>query len=111
VIFDYTPEVTGNHSVYYNFYIPEFKLEQQFMICGRVIEPRVFLSLGKINFGPLLLGGKNKEIVYLKNLEEVPISFSFNKDSVKGEAEYGDSLKVNPMSGLVRPESEITVEV
>ena len=81
------------------------------MICGRVIEPRVFLSLGKINFGPLLLGGKNKEIVYLKNLEEVPISFSFNKDSVKGEAEYGDSLKVNPMSGVVRPESEITVEV
>ena len=33
-----------------------------------VIEPKVFLTLGKINFGPLLLGGKNKETVFLKNL-------------------------------------------
>ena len=71
----------------------------------------MFLSLGKINFGPLLLGGKNKETVYLKNLEEVPISFSFDKESVKGEAEYGESLKVHPISGIVRPESEIAVEV
>jgi len=29
----------------------------------------------KVNFGPLLIGGKNKEIVKLKNLEEVPIPF------------------------------------
>jgi hydrocephalus-inducing protein len=49
------------------------------MVCGRVIEPKVFLTLGKVNFGPLLLGGKNKETALLKNLEDVPISFNFDK--------------------------------
>ena len=62
------------------------------MIQGVVKEPRVFLDVGKVNFGPLLLGGKNKETVYLKNLEAVPIHFSFDKQSILGEPEYGNSL-------------------
>jgi len=62
------------------------------MIYGSVKEPKVFLDVGKVNFGPLLLGGKNKEIVHLKNLEDVPIQFSFDKQSIKGEPEYNDSL-------------------
>jgi hydrocephalus-inducing protein len=32
VIFEYSPETIGTHTVYYNFYIAEFKLEQQFLI-------------------------------------------------------------------------------
>jgi hypothetical protein len=27
---------------------------------GDVVEPNIFFDIGKINFGPLLLGGKNK---------------------------------------------------
>jgi len=42
-----------------------------------------------------VLGGKNKEIVKLKNLEHVPFTFSFDKASVKGDNDYGDSLAVN----------------
>jgi len=45
----------------------------------------VFFDTGKINFGPLLLGGKNKELIRLKNLEDVPLPFSFDKASIKGE--------------------------
>lgn len=30
VIFEYSPEQTGNHLAYYTFYIPEYKIEQQF---------------------------------------------------------------------------------
>lgn len=52
---------------------------------GEVREPNVFIDVGKVNFGPLLLTGKNKETVKLKNLEEIPIPFSFVKESIKGE--------------------------
>lgn len=49
------------------------------MIVGAVVEPNVFFDIGKINFGPLLIGGKNKEKIKLKNLEDVPIPYSFDK--------------------------------
>lgn len=78
---------------------------------GKVIEPNVFFDVGKVNFGPLLIGGKNKEIVRMKNLEDVPMSFNFEKDSIKGESDSGDSLNVSPMSGTIRPQSEILVEI
>lgn len=41
--------------------------------------------MGKINFGPLLIGGKNKESVCLKNMEDVPLTFDFDKKSIIGE--------------------------
>jgi len=52
---------------------------------GTVIEPKVFFDVGKVNFGPLLLGGRNKETIKLKNLEEVAIPFNFEKESIKGD--------------------------
>ena len=54
----------------------------------------MFFDIGKINFGPLLLAGKNKEIINLKNLEDVPLAFSFDKESIKGEMEWSNSLKI-----------------
>jgi len=54
----------------------------------------------------LLLQGKNKETVKLKNLEDVPIAFAFERDSIKGENDYGDSLQVIPMSGVIKPLSD-----
>lgn len=78
---------------------------------GSVIEPNVFFDVGKVNFGPLLLGGKNKEIVHLKNLETVPMSFNFERESVKGELDYADSLSVSPMSGVIPPQSDIPLEI
>jgi len=66
-----------------------------------VIEPNVFFDVGKVNFGPLLLGGKNREVVHLKNVEDVPMSFNFERSSVRGNVEYADSLMVSPMSGII----------
>jgi len=82
-----------------------------FMLVGTVIEPNVFFNVGKVDFGPLLIGGKNKEIVKLKNLEEVPISFNFDKASISGESDYGNSLIVFPISGQIKPNSEIAIEI
>jgi hydrocephalus-inducing protein len=83
----------------------------QFAVLGNVVEPNVFLDKGSINFGPLLLGGKNKETVTLKNLENIPFHFNFDKESLKGEPDFGDSISVHPMSGVINSDSEISVEV
>lgn len=57
--------------------------------------------MGMVNFGPLLIGGSNKKIIKLKNIEHIPFSFNFNKESVKGLPDSGDSLTITPMSGIV----------
>jgi hydrocephalus-inducing protein len=67
--------------------------------------------VGKVNFGPLLLGGKNKETIKLRNLEDVSIPFSFLKESVRGDVEYADSLIVHPMSGIINADSDVNIEV
>jgi len=61
------------------------------------------MEVGKVNFGPLLIGGKSKEIVKLVNQEHIPFSFAFSKSSIRGEDEYQDSLSIVPTSGTVPP--------
>ena len=45
------------------------------------------------------------------NQEDIPFSFNFSKESVKGSTDYGDSLRVNPMSGVVPAQSQIPIEI
>ena len=78
---------------------------------GNVVEPNIFFDVGKINFGPLLLGGKNKETVILKNLEEVPLAYHFERESIKGEIDSGNSLFVEPISGVVPSGGNTKIEV
>ena len=73
--FEYSPEIDGIHESYWTFEIPQFNILQYFLIVGIVQSPSIFIDVGKVNFGPLLLTGRNKEIVHIKNLEEVPIPF------------------------------------
>lgn len=72
MVFEYTPDGVGEHISYWNFKIPSEKICQPFLIVGHVIEPIVIFESGKINFGPLLLGGKNKEIINIVNQEHIP---------------------------------------
>ena len=37
------------------------------MVVGRVVEPNVLFETGKIQFGRLLLEGKNREVVNIIN--------------------------------------------
>lgn len=111
MIFEYSPELTGLHESYWTFEIPSEKIVKHFLIAGIVKEANVFIDVGKVNFGPLLLGGKNKEIVTLKNLDDLPIPFYFDKESIRGDPDFGDSLFVSPISGVVRENSEIPIEI
>ncbi len=60
MIFEYVPDLVGVHESYWAFEIASEKIIQYFLIVGNVMEPNVFFDIGKINFGPLLIGGKNK---------------------------------------------------
>jgi hydrocephalus-inducing protein len=111
MIFEYTPDLPGTHESYWTFEIPSEKIIQYFLVVGDVVEPNIFFDVGKINFGPLLLGGKNKEIVMLKNLEEVPLAFNFERESIKGEIDSGNSLSVEPMNGVVPAGGNTKIEV
>ena len=104
IIFEYTPEIQGTHEAFYIFEIPEHKIKEYFFIMGEVNDPNVFIDVGKVNFGPLLLKGRNKETVHIKNLEHIPFSFTFDKESISGDPEYANSLNVSPMSGVIRAE-------
>ena len=109
--FEYIPDNVGEHESYWNFKIPSEGIVQPFMVVGFVVEPIVLMETGKINFGPLLLGGKSRETVNLINQEHIPFTFHFNKDTIKENPDYGDSLQVSPLSGTVPPQSQIPVEV
>jgi len=111
IVFEYTPDMVGEHESQWIFRIPAENITQHFLVVGRVNEPNVLFETGKIKFGPLLLQGKNKEVVSLINQEHIPFSFSFAKESVKGSPDFGDSLRVNPVSGVVPAQSQIPVEV
>jgi hydrocephalus-inducing protein len=111
MIFEYKPEVPGLHESLWVFEIPTMNMKQYFLLVGRVIEPKVFFEVGKVDFGPLLLGGKNKETIKLKNLDYLPYQFNFNKASIKGDNDYGDSLSIEPLQGLLAAESEIPINI
>ena len=55
MIFEYLPDTIGNHESNWVFKIPSEKITHHFAFIGNVIEPNVFLEVGSINFGPLLL--------------------------------------------------------
>jgi len=111
MVFEYTPDQVGEHESRWLFKIPEMNIVQHFLIVGRVNEPNVLFEYGKIKFGPLLLQGKNKEVVKLINQEQIPFSFNFAKESIKGSPDYGDSLRVIPSSGVVPAQSELPLEI
>jgi len=111
MVFEYTPDSVGEHESKWLFKIPQENIQQHFLIVGRVNEPNVLFESGKIRFGPLLLQGKNKETVRIINQEEIPFAFNFARDSIRGSPDYGDSLKVTPVSGVVPAQSDLPIEV
>jgi len=111
MVFEYIPDNVGEHESHWIFRIPTENIVQHFLVVGRVNEPNVLFETGKIKFGPLLLQGKNREVVSLINQEHIPFSFSFAKESVKGSPDFGDSLRINPVSGVVPAQSQVPVEV
>ena len=70
-----------------------------------MVEPNVIFDVGKVDFGPILLQAKNKVTVNLKNLEDVPLVFNFDRESYHNP-ELGDSLIITPVSGVIKALSD-----
>lgn len=109
--FEYTPDTVGEHESRWIFRIPSENITAHFLIVGRVNEPNVLLESSRVKFGPLLLQGKNKEVIKIINQEHIPFAFNFTKESVRGNPDFGDSLKVSPMQGVVPALSDLPVEI
>ena len=96
----------------FNFVIPKHNLTQSFIVKASILQPKIFFNKSKIDFGPLLLAGKSKDTVYLKNLDNMPYSFNFLKSSIRGSSpsQYG-SLMVSPLSGEIAAGSTVPIKV
>ena len=83
-----------------------------FLLVGSIKEPEVELDRTRHNFGPLLLGQRARETLYLVNKEHIPFAFAFEKTSLG--AGFGDgpaTLDVAPLSGVVGPGAELPIEL
>ena len=109
--FEYLPTSLGQHESYWNFKVNSEKIVHKFLFVGVTRDPMILYNIGKVNFGPLLIGGKNKEIIQIINEEHLPYKFNFDKESIKGNINYGDSLFVNPMIGTLQPKSSTNIEI
>lgn len=97
---------------YWQFEIPSENIKEIFHFVGHVIEPKVFFNNARVNFGPLLLEGKGKESIILKNSDENSYSFAFTKKSIKGkDIKHANSLSVKPLSGIIPPNNEIKIDL
>ena len=111
MVFEYIPNSLGNHEAFWNFKIINENQIHKFICHGITREPMILFNVGKVNFGPLLLGGRQKETIQIINEEHLPYKFSFDKESIKGNVSYGDSLFVTPITGTLQPKSSTKVEI
>ena len=111
MVFEYTPNSLGQHEAFYNFKILSENQIHKFILHGITREPMILFNVGKVNFGPLLLGGRQKEVIQISNEEHLPYKFLFDKDSIKGNVSYGDSLFVSPIAGTLQPKSSTKIEI
>ena len=109
--FEYIPNSLGEHESFWNFKILSENQIHKFVLHGITREPMILFNVGKVNFGPLLLGGRQKEVIQISNEEHLPYKFSFDKDSIKGNVAYGDSLFVSPIAGTLQPKSSTKIEI
>lgn len=87
-------------------------ITQNFLIKGNIIQPKVFFSVAKLDFGPLLVDARDKETVQLRNIDSMPYTFNFQKSSVKGtQPSFYGSLEVSPLTGTVAPGSSVPIKV
>ena len=112
--FEFVPNSSCSDTVErrFTFKLNAHSITQNFLIRGTVVQPKVFFSVAKIDFGPLLVDTKNKETVQLRNFDVMPYGFSFLKTSIKGtQPSYYGSLEVAPLTGTVAPGASVPIKL
>ena len=67
MIFEFTPDEVALQESFWRFRIPSLQIDVPFLLVGSIKEPDVELDRTRHNFGPLLLGQRARETLYLVN--------------------------------------------
>ena len=113
MIFEYTPssnDVHGYQESFWRFTIPAQGIDQLFLIAGTVLDPRVQMDHTFVNFGQVLLGNEQKEIVHLVNREHIPFGFSFDKGALRGDSGK-QQLIIEPMHGTIPADGKFPLTI
>ncbi|CAE8631652.1 unnamed protein product [Polarella glacialis] len=108
--FEFSPQNSNTKESFWSFVLLGPKVEEHFLIAGTVKEPRVGMDMACINFGERLLSGMASETVRLVNKEHIPFSFQIDPASFQQEGQL-QALSISPMSGVVGPDSDISITV
>ncbi|KAL1499824.1 hypothetical protein AB1Y20_012509 [Prymnesium parvum] len=112
MIFHFTPEEVKDQESFWHFRIPELQIEVPFLLVGTIKEPDVALDRMRHNFGPLQIGQRARETIFLQNSEHLPFSFSFDRSSFAAGPEGTASVvDVEPSTGVVGPGASLPIEL
>lgn len=132
MIFEFTPTQVSISETFFRFSIKEHAINELFLFAGTVVEPRVFLDRGRVDFSAVMLGSVATETVHVVNREHVPFNYQFDKPAlesvlispslgealpatkwrtVKGGPTNKPTLEISPISGLVPPNGRTAVEL
>ena len=112
ILFEYVPEDIQIAESFYKFKL-SCDVEQLFLFVGTVTEPRVAFSTSKIDFRSVAVGGiGNTEVVYLQNMEDISLQYSFTRATLSQlEASTGSIIEISPKSGTIFPRSKISISM
>eukprot|EP00796_Vickermania_ingenoplastis_P005935 gene5935-4245_t len=83
------------------------KASVPFLLVGRAVEPDVFFSNSKINFGSVSIGTKSDTEIILENRDDIPFGFCFDK-AVLSTTPF---LSVKPAQGIIGPKDKLPITV
>jgi len=112
MVFEFTPDINDLVESFWRFVIPQHNIEMPVLLVGSVAEPEVVLNTAHINFHANILNRTAKQVIYLKNSEHLPFSFSVDPAALSAFNEEGAvKLKMTPSSGVVGPESTLPINI
>lgn len=107
-VFEFLPIAPDISESIWRFSIPSRNVYLDALLVGVVVEPQISFDRNLVAFKPTFIGRFTKELVVLVNKEEIPLQFAF-EDSLKFAE--GSVVSAHPASGVVRPKSELPVEI
>lgn len=104
--FEFSANTLGLRECRWSFMISG-KASVPFLLVGRAVEPDVFFSNSKINFGSVSLGSKSDTEIVLENRDDAPFGFCFDK-AVLATTPF---LSVKPSHGTIGPKDKLPITI
>ncbi|CAM9230380.1 unnamed protein product, partial [Phaeothamnion confervicola] len=115
MVFEYTPDDIGVAEAFFRFKVAGHGISELFLFAGTVAEPVVALDRTRLDFGALLLGARHTETVHIVNREDLPYSFTFDRNALRAtqvtNGQRRPVLEIRPMTGLLPPGGRVPVQV